>query len=142
MSLIHFKNSALPGLVNGFFNRDTSDLFDSSVGQMLPAVNIADKADMFEIEVAAPGLKKEGFQVNLNQTVLSIGYAEEPSTEEQNEKYTRREFRFRSFKRTFNLPQTIDVERISASYIDGILRLQLPKREEAKPKPERMIEIQ
>lgn len=142
MSLIHLKNSALPGLVNGFFNRESSDLFDSSLGQMLPAVNILDKGERFEIEVAAPGLRKENFQINLNQQTLSIGYTEDNSTDDLNEKYTRREFRFRSFKRTFTLPQSVDLERITANYLDGILHLVLPKREEAKPKPERLIEIQ
>lgn len=141
MSLIRFKNSALPSLVDGFFNREASDLFDSSLGQMLPAVNIADKTDSFEIEVAAPGLKKENFQVNLHQHTLTIGYSEDENQEDQTGKYTRREFKFRSFKRSFSLPQTIDFERISASYVDGILHLSLPKREEAKARPERLIEI-
>lgn len=141
MSLIRFKNSALPSLVESYFNRESADLFDSSLGQMLPAVNIADKTDSFQIDVAAPGLKKENFQVNLNQHTLTIGYNEEENQTEQAEKYTRREFKFRSFKRSFNLPQTVDFERISANYVDGILHLNLPKREEAKAKPERLIEI-
>ena len=141
MSIIRFKNSALPALVEGYFNRETADLFDSTLGQMLPAVNIADKEDSFEIEVAAPGLKKENFQINLNQHTLTIGYNEEENQEQKVEKYTRREFKFRSFKRSFNLPQIVDFERISASYLDGILHLNLPKKEEAKVKAERSIDI-
>ena len=141
MSIIRFKNSALPSLVESYLNRETADLFDSTLGQMLPAVNIVDKVDSFEIEVAAPGLKKENFQVNLNQQTLTIGYSEGEKQGEQTGKYTRREFRFRSFQRSFNLPQTVDSERISANYVDGILHLNLPKREEAKAKPERLIQI-
>lgn len=141
MSIIRFKNSALPSLVESYLNRETADLFDSSLGQMLPAVNILDKEDVFEIEVAAPGLKKENFQINLNQHTLTIGYKEEENQEQKVENYARREFKFRSFKRSFNLPQIVDFERISASYLDGILHLTLPKKEEAKARPERLIDI-
>ena len=112
MSIIRFKNSALPSLVESYFNRETADLFDSSLGQMLPAVNILDKEDVFEIEVAAPGLKKENFQINLNQHTLTIGYKEEENQEQKVENYARREFKFRSFKRSFNLPQIVDFERM------------------------------
>ncbi|HPI10202.1 MAG TPA: Hsp20/alpha crystallin family protein, partial [Catalimonadaceae bacterium] len=110
--------------------------------QFLPSVNIFEKEDGYEIDVAAPGLKKENFQINLNQSNLSIAYSDEEKKEESNGKFTRREFRTGSFKRNFTVPQTIDNERINASYTDGILKIFLPKREEAKVKPERLIEIQ
>lgn len=141
MSLIRFKNSALPSLVENFFNREANDLFQPFNGQMLPPVNIAENNDGFLIEVAAPGLKKENFQANLNQNILSITYHEEENKEETNGRYTRREFRFGSFKRSFTLPQTVDSENISANYDNGVMRLYIPKREESKPKPERLIEI-
>ncbi|HOY96930.1 MAG TPA: Hsp20/alpha crystallin family protein [Catalimonadaceae bacterium] len=142
MSLIRFNSSALPSLVETFFNREALDSLHPFQNQFLPSVNIFEKEDGYEIDVAAPGLKKENFQINLNQSNLSIAYSEEEKKEESNGKFTRREFRTGSFKRNFTVPQTIDNERINASYTDGILKIFLPKREEAKVKPERLIEIQ
>lgn len=141
MSLIRFNSSALPSLVETFFNHEALDSLHPFQNQFLPSVNIFEKEEGYEIDVAAPGLKKENFQINLNQSNLSIAYSEEEKKEESNGKFTRREFRSGSFKRNFTIPQTIDNERINASYTDGILKIFLPKREEAKVKPERLIEI-
>lgn len=142
MSLIRFKNSALPSLVENFFNRETNEFFEPFTAASLPSVNILEKEEGFEIELAAPGLKKEQFQIQLNQNILSISFHKEEENQEQKGRYTRREFRTNSFKRSFTLPQTVDVAQISAAYNDGILHLNLPKKEEAKLKTERLIEIQ
>jgi HSP20 family protein len=142
MSLIRFKNSALPSLVENFFNREANEFFEPFGGASLPSVNILEKEEGFEIELAAPGLKKEQFQIQLNQNILSISFQKEEEHQEQKGRYTRREFRTNSFKRSFTLPQTIDAGQISATYVDGILHLHLPKKEEAKVKTERLIEIQ
>jgi len=128
--------------VETFFNRESLDSIHPLQNQFLPSVNIFETEEGYQIDVAAPGLKKENFQINLNQTNLSIAYSEEASKEESNGKFTRREFRTGSFKRNFTIPQTIDSEKISGSYTDGILKIFLPKREEAKVKSERSIEIQ
>jgi HSP20 family protein len=141
MSLIRFKNSALPSLVENFIHRDASDLFQPFFPSVMPSVNIIDYPEGYQIDVAAPGLKKENFQVNLNNSILSITYHEEESNVESTGKYTRREFQTGSFKRSFSLPQTIENENISAQYVDGVLKLYLPKREEAKPRPDRIIQI-
>jgi HSP20 family protein len=141
MSLIRFNSSALPSLVDTFFNREALDSLHSFQNQFLPSVNILEKADGFEIEVAAPGLKKENFQINLIKSNLSIAYLEKEKQEETSGKFTRREFRTGSFKRNFTLPQTIENERINALYTDGILKIFLPKREEEKVNSERSIEI-
>ena len=142
MSHIRFKNSALPSLVGEFFNRDNSEVFEHYHNRTIPAANILEKQDGFEIHLVAPGLKKENFSINLDENTLTISYKEEEKKEEEDEKFTRKEFRISSFKRSFNLNQLIDSENISATYVDGILKLSLPKKEEAKPKPERLIEIQ
>lgn len=141
MSLIRFKNSALPSLVENFIHKDASDLFQPFFPGAMPSVNILEFPEGFRIEVAAPGLKKENFQVNLNNNILSLTYHEEDTREEENGKYTRREFHSGSFKRSFTLPQSIENENISAQYQDGILKLFLPKKEEAKPRPDRTIQI-
>jgi HSP20 family protein len=141
MSPIRFNSTALPSLVETFFNREALDSLHSFQNQFLPSVNILEKADGFEIEVAAPGLKKENFQINLIKSNLSIAYLEKEKQEETSGKFTRREFRTGSFKRNFTLPQTIENERINALYTDGILKIFLPKREEEKVNSERSIEI-
>lgn len=141
MSIIRFKNSALPSLVENFFNREASDFLEPFNAPLIPPTNILESQEGFLIEVAAPGLKKDNFQVNLNQNILTIQYQEEENKETIQGRYTRKEFRSGSFKRTFTVPQTIETEQISAQYENGILRLFLPKKEEAKPRPERTIHI-
>jgi HSP20 family protein len=106
-----------------------------------PAVNVLESEDSFKIELAAPGLKKEDFKVNIHENTLTISTEKKSETEETVGKYTRKEFNFTSFKRSFTLPKSVDGEKIVATYNDGVLGLELPKKEEAKPKEPRAIEI-
>jgi HSP20 family protein len=106
-----------------------------------PAVNVIDNADHFSIEVAAPGLNKEQFRLNVEKDTLTIRAEVENTTEETKPNYTRREFVFNSFERSFTLPETVNTEAISAAYENGILRIRLPKREEAQVKAARSIEV-
>ena len=136
----------LPSLIENFFGRDMSDLFNTSVSSFnnVPAVNVVENEAGFQIEVAAPGMKREDFKLNLNHNNLTISGSQEKSREESGKadrKYTRREFNYSSFQRTFTLPTSVDVDAIRASYTDGLLNIELPKREEAKVKPPRQIEI-
>ena len=122
-----------------FFGRDFDVLFNEALPKntynSLPAVNVLENEDNFKIEVAAPGLKKENFKVNVDANQLTISAKQENTTEESTEKYTRKEFSFTNFQRVFTLPQTVAGDKIEATYTDGILTLTLPKKEEAKPKP-------
>jgi HSP20 family protein len=102
-----------------------------------PAINIAEDQNGFTIEVAAPGLGKDDFKINVEKRVLEISSEKETKSE----KYHRKEFSYKSFKRTFSLPEYVDVDQIKASYNEGILSVSLPKREEAKEKPARLIDI-
>jgi HSP20 family protein len=138
---------ALPSLIEDFFNRD---LVDSSVfnwretGATMPAVNIAETNEDYLIEVAAPGMKRENFKVELDNNVLTIASHIENEREEKNDKsnFTRREFNYQSFQRSFSLPENkVEGEKISAKYSDGILYVTVPKKEEAKVKPARQISI-
>lgn len=106
-----------------------------------PAVNIAEDQNGFTIEVAAPGLSKDDFKINVEKRVLEISSEKETKSENKTEKYHRKEFSYNSFKRTFSLPEYVDVDQIKASYNEGILSVSLPKREEAKEKPARLIDI-
>ena len=134
---------ALPSLIEDFFNRNWMDTpsgngFGTST---LPAVNIRETNENFEIDVAAPGMQRENFNVQLDNYVLTIS-AEIKEESKEDKPYSRREFYYGSFERSFALPENkIDGERIEARYADGILHITVPKREEAKVKPARQISI-
>ena len=135
-----------PVFFDDFFNRD---LFDwrqsnfSNTGTSMPAVNIRETNESFDVEMAAPGMTKNDFKIELEGNNLTIS-SEKKNEQEQKEgeNYTRREFSYQSFCRTFNLPKdVVDAENIKAKYEEGVLKLQIPKKEEAKLKPPRVIEI-
>lgn len=115
----------------------------SKIGNNVPAVNIRETESDFFLEVAAPGKEKQDFKLELDNEVLTISSEEkkEIETTQTEGKITRREFSYSSFKRVFTLPESVDVEKISASYDKGILQITLPKKEEARVQPKRMIEI-
>lgn len=136
------KRTELPGLVDEFFGRDLlSNFFDLETGISVPAVNIVEGKDEYRIEVAAPGLTKKDFQVDVQNNVLVISSEKQMEEEKKEEKFMRREFSYSSFRRTFSLPQGADIEKINASHKDGVLSISIPKKEEAKEKPARNIKI-
>ena len=107
----------------------------------VPAVNISETEDGFGLELAAPGMKKEDFKVNLDNQVLTISAEVKNENEEKSDKLIRREFSFSTFSRSFTLPKSVDLDKIKADYKDGILHIALPKREEAKVAVNREIAI-
>lgn len=108
----------------------------------VPQVNVKENEKSFELELVAPGQKKEDFNIEIDNDMLTISTEAKTEKIEQEEgKFTRREFRISSFKRAFTLPETVKADEINAAYKDGILTLTLPKKEEALPKAKRMIEI-
>ncbi len=146
MTLIRTSNRLYPSVFSNLFNRELVDWNNavfSSEDSTLPAVNIAEDENRIQIEVAAPGMKKEDFKIDLEHNRLTVSAEISSESSESGERYSRKEFSYRSFRRQFNIPvETINGEQIQASYKDGILLLTLPKREELKPKPARAIEIQ
>ncbi|MCF7561295.1 Hsp20/alpha crystallin family protein [Sabulilitoribacter multivorans] len=126
-----------------FSLNDFPALFSSNfnTGMSLPKVNIKEVADAFVVEMAVPGLKKSDFNINLENNALSISAELRENNEEKNDDYTRKEFGYSSFKRTFTLPETVNDSKINATYNEGILTVHLPKKEEAKQKPPRAIKI-
>jgi HSP20 family protein len=135
----------LPSFFDNFLSRDWMDWNESNfstTNSTLPAVNIKENIECFTIEMAAPGLTKENFKVNLDRDRLVISSELKEEKNENNEKYSRREFSYQSFQRSFTLPEgTIDGDKISAKYNNGILLVTIPKREEVKPKPAKEIDI-
>lgn len=137
-----------PMFFDDFFGRDLFDgnrLNFSASGATLPAVNILEQDDCFEVEMAAPGLTRENFQVELDHNRLTISSRWEEEHQEVSEKdsYTRREFSYKDFQRSFQLPaNVVDIEHIEAHYENGLLKIRIPKREEAKKLAPRVIEIE
>ena len=114
----------------------------SSTSTTVPSVNIKENAENYEVEVAAPGMEKKDFNITLNGNLLTISSAKENKTETKDGNYTRKEFSYQSFQRSFELPKhNVDEDKIHAHYENGILNLVIPKKEEAKQKGTRLIEI-
>jgi len=134
--------TALPGLVDEFFNGDIFPrFFEVESRHTMPAVNIVEGKEDYRIEVAAPGLAKDDFKINLENSILTVSSEKEEKLEEKDEKVMRKEFNYYSFCRSFSLPQTVNSEKIKATHKDGILNIIVPKRDEAKEKPAREIKI-
>ena len=137
------KHTMMPSFIDEFFGKDFFNnypVFGNEKGN-IPAVNVMEDYETFKIEVAAPGLEKKDFKVEVKNNVLIISSEKQSQNEENNDKYIRREFSFSSFCRSFSLPNTANSEAIKASHKDGILMIEIPKKEEAKEKPLRNIEI-
>jgi HSP20 family protein len=147
MSIIK-RNEFFPGLnlFDDFFTRDLLNWGvnnGSSTNTTIPMVNIKENDENFEVEMAAPGMNKEDFKVELDGNVLTITSEKRDEQEvKEGERYSRREFSYQSFQRSFQLPkEVVDADKIEAKYENGVLRLVVPKKEEAKPKPPKMIQI-
>ena len=147
MSLIK-RNRTLFPMMEDFFGPDwfggTSNVMrtlPSNVMNTLPAVNIKENEENFEVELAIPGKKRDDFNIELDEHVLTISMETQAEDEEVGDNYTRKEFSYSSFSRSFTIPKTIDESNIEASYREGILQITLPKKEEALPKPKRLISI-
>jgi HSP20 family protein len=127
-------------LIQDFFD-DTMNLGTGTIGTTLPAVNISETDSDLVIEVAAPGMTKKDFKVEIVDNQLHIGYNKEKKNESHEINHWRKEFSFESFERSFTLPTIVESEKIAATYTDGILKIAVPKREEARRKPAKAIEI-
>jgi len=150
MSNLMRRNSLNPALNNFFDDFFAKDLFDwndknfSGTDSTLPSVNVKQTDNEFEIELASPGMKKQDFKIELDKNLLTISAEQKEEREEKNknEKYTRREFNYRSFSRSFTLPaDVVQSDKIEAEYKDGILHITIPKNERAKPQPAKSIAV-
>jgi len=114
----------------------------SETNTSLPAINILENDNEFKVEVAVPGMNKEDFHIDFENDVLTISSEKKIENDESTDTYTRKEYSYQSFKRSFSIPKdTVDSHKISATYKNGELVIAIPKREEAKPKPARLIEV-
>ena len=146
MTLVKRTNDNwLPSVFDDMFKTDwlggTSNV--NNIGVSIPAVNIRETDDNFSVEVAAPGKSKADFNIELDNDMLTISATsqEENETVENNGRYTRKEFNYNTFKRAFSLPESVASDKITANYENGVLMISIPKKDEAKVQPKRMIDI-
>ncbi len=136
-----FPTTRFSDLFENFFNRSLSEMFGNNVAYNVPSVNVKETDGMYELEVAAPGLEKEDFNVSVDNGYLTISAKREKSEETKDDNYTRREFNYTAFSRSFSLPENVNADNVAATYKNGILHITLPKREVAKVETGRVIEI-
>lgn len=136
MTLVKFNNGQ-KNAVNPWF----SDVFDSIINDSrlnerfvnkVPAVNIAETENQYHIELAVPGLKKEDLKISLDKNVLTVSAEKKTENVDESKKYSKREYSYNSFVRSFTLPELADQSKIEAEYTDGVLKLNVAKKEEAK----------
>ena len=108
---------------------------------LFPAMNVKESDEAFQTEMAAPGFSKKDFKISVEGSYLTISAEKENEKTESNERYTKKEFEQTSFSRTFNLPHNIDEDKIVATYNDGILHLNIPKKEKSKTSQKKKIKI-
>jgi HSP20 family protein len=137
MNLVKRQKPVFTSLIDDLFlNQDWSQ-----INTTVPAANIIEADDHFNIELAAPGKKKSDFKIELDEGVLTISSEIETKSTEKEGSFTRKEFGYSAFKRSFNIPDTVVADKISANYKEGILTVSLPKKEEALPHPKKLISI-
>jgi HSP20 family protein len=137
MTLVKFNpekrnSSLLPGFNDVFDSIFNDTFFNDRMVSRVPAVNISETENNYHVELAAPGLKKEDFKLNLENNVLNVSVEQSANNEDDQKNYSKREYSYSSFVRSFTLPESADDSQIDATYTDGILRIDIAKREEAK----------
>lgn len=135
------NQNGLHSIFDELFGTETNNGFKPKTNNNTPAVNIKEDDNAFFLEFALPGFSKEQISIALENDLLSVS-AEKNTEPQLNANYTRREFQYSNFKRSFKLPNSIDNSKIKATQTNGILNIEIPKKEEAKPKPARQIEIE
>lgn len=135
-------NRMFPSFVGELFNDEfINNFIERRPSITVPAVNIIETKSDFRIEVAAPGLEKSDFTIKVEEDTLIISAGKEIKKETDDEKYVRREFSFNSFKRAFNLPETVDAENVTATHAEGVLTVSIPKKDEKKVALSRTIAV-
>jgi HSP20 family protein len=146
MTLVKFNSgktnngSLMPGFNDVFDSIFNDTFFNDRMVTRVPAANISETEDHYHVELAAPGLKKEDFKINLDRNVLNISVEQQSENSDVKKNYSKREYSYTSFVRSFTLPESANSESIEATYTDGVLKIDIAKRDEAKT-IRRQIEI-
>jgi len=145
MTLVKFNsdkrnNPLLPGFNDVFDSIFNDTFFNDRMVTRVPAANISETPEHYHLELAAPGLKKDDFKLNLDRNVLTISVEQHSENSDNQKNYSKREYSYSSFVRSFTLPDSADDNSIEATYTDGVLKVDIAKKEEAKS-ISRQIEI-
>jgi len=145
MTLVKFNsdkknNTLMPGFNDVFDSIFNDTFFADRMVTRVPAANISETAEHYHIDLAAPGLKKEDFKLNLDRNILNISVEQQSENSAVQRNYSKREYSYSSFVRAFTLPESANYESIDATYTDGVLKIDIAKKEEAKA-VRRQIEI-
>jgi HSP20 family protein len=137
MTLVKFNNNKganalMPGFNDVFESILNDTFFNNRLVTRVPAVNISESADHFHLELAVPGIKKQDFRISVERNVLHISVEQQNAAKEGDKRFSKREFNYSSFVRSFTLPELADPGRIEAAYEDGVLNVDIAKKEEAK----------
>jgi HSP20 family protein len=144
MTLIKSNTNLVPFGFNDFFNDEdflNSRWLKKQFKQTIPAVNVKENEHEFHIEFASPEFTKKDFKIDLEENGLTISAEKEKETNEEKDNFTRKEFSYNSFSRSFMLPKNVNVDKINATYNDGILNLSIPKMEDTKLLPKKEIKV-
>jgi HSP20 family protein len=125
----------MPSVFDDFFKPwnewfDNGNVWSRTIN--VPAVNITEQKDNYQVSLAVPGMKKDDFKIDVDGNMLTISSEKEETKEEKDKKFTRKEYNYSSFSRSFTLPEEINKDNIEAKYEDGVLKIVLPRKEEAK----------
>ena len=137
------KSERIPSLFDDFF-KPWNEWFDGGFSgrtMNMPAVNIEELKDKYQVSLAVPGMKKDDFKIDVDGNLLTISTEQEENKEEKDKRFTRREYSYSSFSRTFTLPEEIIQEKIEAKYEDGVLKIALPRKENAHLLSAKHIEV-
>lgn len=122
------RREMVPTLFDKFFRSDLGDWLGKDYMETMPAVNVTEAKDAYHVEMAAPGLKKDDFKIKVDDQVITISCEKESERKAEDKEYTRREYNYSSFSRSFSLPEHVNQEKITANYTDGILKMSIPKK--------------
>ena len=144
LTKVNKDQSLIPSVLSDFLDTERffgNHFLEGEFEKMLPAVNILERKNDYAIEFAAPGFRKEEFKVEVDEGILSVTAEREEEKSQDEERFTRKEFSYNSFKRSFTLPQNINTDKIEAHYTNGILKLEIAKKNGAPANAARAIKV-
>lgn len=139
------KEASFPSLLSDFFDNNrffANPTLEREFSTTLPAVNIKEDTKQFDIEFAVPGFDKHDFKIDVENDVMTVSAEKKDEKNEDNKRFTRREFSYTSFSRSFTLPQSVNADKIDARYSHGVLHLQVPKKDDVKAQPKKQIRVE
>ena len=141
MLVVKNKKFNYPSMLDQYLNRDLHPFLGAEFQSLMPHVNILESEKSFNIELAAPGLNKEDLNIHLEKNIMTVSNEKKEEKKLNSANYLKREFSYHSFKRSFNIPENVDSTNIKAQYENGVLKIELPKKEAEVSASTKTIEI-